>query len=56
MTSSVKKGEHSDPFLMRGFDKKVVHFKADSDQVPALDRAPIFTIEVDFMGNGTWVP
>jgi len=38
----------SDPFLMTGFDKKVVHLTQNSDQVVK------FTIEVDFLGNGTW--
>jgi len=38
----------SDPFLMTGFDQKVVHLTHDSNQ------AVEFTIEVDFLGNGTW--
>ncbi|MBX3177019.1 MAG: hypothetical protein KF886_06655 [Candidatus Hydrogenedentes bacterium] len=38
----------SDPFLMTGFDKKVLHLSHDS-------REPVdFRIEVDFLGNGTW--
>ena len=48
--TSVKAGEHSDPFLMRGFDKKVAHFKHEGGKPVS------FTIEIDFMGNGTWVP
>ncbi len=44
----VKTGEVSDPFLMTGFDKKVVHLAHDSDS------GVRFTIEVDFLGNGTW--
>jgi hypothetical protein len=44
----VKTGDVSDPFLMTGFDKKVVHLAHDADK-------PVkFTIEVDFLGNGTW--
>ena len=44
----VKAGAVSDPFLMTGFDKKVVHFAHDSRQ------DVWFWIEVDFLGNGTW--
>ncbi len=44
----VKAGEFSDPFLMTGFDKKVVHLAHDANK-------PItFKIEVDFLGNGAW--
>ena len=39
-------GALSDPFLMTGFDKKVLHLKADA-QVHV-------DIEVDFLGNGDW--
>ncbi len=46
--TEVKAGETSDPFLMTGFDKKVVHLSHDSPN-------PVeFKIEVDFLGNGTW--
>jgi hypothetical protein len=44
----VKAKTVSDPFLMTGFDKKVVHFAHDSKQ------DIWFWIEVDFLGNGTW--
>ncbi len=44
----VEAGQTSDPFLMTGFDKKVVHLAHD------IDKAVGFTIEVDFLGNGTW--
>jgi hypothetical protein len=40
----------SDPFLMTGFDKKVVHFTHDSAQNVR------FTLEVDFLGNGSYYP
>ncbi|MCL5280683.1 MAG: hypothetical protein M1376_12345 [Planctomycetes bacterium] len=44
----VKAGEVSDPFLMTGFDKKVVHLTHDGKQ-------PVhFDIEVDFLGDGSW--
>jgi hypothetical protein len=41
--------EPSDPFLMTGFDKKSVHItqKDSEDEVR-------FTLEVDFLGNGSW--
>lgn len=45
---SVKSGEISDPFLMTGFDKKVVHLKNNGESVVE------FTIEIDFLGNGEW--
>jgi hypothetical protein len=41
-------GEPSDPFLMTGFDKKVLHLLAD--------KACRFLIEVDVLGDGSWVP
>ncbi len=44
----VQAGSVSDPFLMTGFDKKVIHLSHDSD------RTVQFTIEVDFLGNGSW--
>ena len=44
----IKAGEPSDPFLMNGFDQKVVHFKHDAG------KPVTFTIEIDFLGNGTW--
>jgi len=44
----VKAGQVSDPFLMTGFDKKVVHLSHDANSTVH------FTIEVDFLGNGTW--
>jgi len=40
----------SDPFLMTGFDQKVLHLSHDSDQEVS------FLVEVDFLGNGTWKP
>ena len=43
-----KKGEPSDPFLMTGFDKKVVHITQESDQEVE------FKVEIDFKGTGEW--
>jgi hypothetical protein len=42
----VKAGEVSDPFLMTGFDRKVLHLKAE--------RQAAIRIEVDFLGTGAW--
>jgi len=44
----VRAGTRSDPFLMTGFDKKVLHLAHD---VPRQVR---FEVDVDFLGNGTW--
>jgi len=44
----VAAGEASDPFLMTGFDKKVLHLSHDAPEPVA------FAIEVDFQGNGSW--
>lgn len=38
----------SDPYLMTGFDKKCLHLTHDASQAVAI------TIEVDFLGDGTW--
>lgn len=38
----------SDPFLMTGFDQKVLHLSHLADE------AVEFLVEVDFMGHGTW--
>jgi hypothetical protein len=46
--TSVKAGEPSEPYLMTGFDKKVVHL--------VTDKAASIAIEVDFLGNGEWHP
>lgn len=43
----VTAGEVSDPFLMNGFEHKVLHLRHDAG--PAS-----FTIEVDFLGDGSW--
>jgi hypothetical protein len=44
--TAVKGGQPSDPFLMTGFGKTVLHLKVDV-------RANV-TIEVDFLGHGAW--
>jgi hypothetical protein len=38
----------SDPFLMTGFDKKVLHLTHSADEEVT------FTVEVDFLGSGAW--
>jgi hypothetical protein len=44
----VRSSVPSDPFLMTGFDKKVVHMAHDEK------KSVTFLIEVDFLGNGSW--
>jgi hypothetical protein len=44
----VTAGAVSDPFLMTGFDKKVLHFTHDAGESVRLD------VEVDFLGDGSW--
>ena len=47
--TSVQPGEPSDPYLMTGFDRKRIVLSHDAD-------GPVeFTIEVDFLKDGTWV-
>lgn len=46
--AAVNAGEASDPYLMTGFDQKSLHLYHDAKQTVT------FTIEVDFLGNGTW--
>lgn len=38
----------SDPYLMTGFDKKVLHLRHDADQTVN------FNVEIDFLGDQTW--
>ena len=44
----VKARAPSDPYLMTGFDQKVLHLANDADAEVR------FTVEVDFLGNGMW--
>jgi len=44
----VEAGVPSDPFLMLGFDQKILHLTHDSDETVT------FTLEVDFMGRDQW--
>ncbi len=46
----VQANEVSDPFLMTGFDKKVLHLAHDNEENVN------FYVEVDFLGDGTWYP
>lgn len=48
--TTVKPHQPSDAFLMTGFDKKTLHLAHDADE------AVRFTIEIDFMGDGTFRP
>lgn len=44
--TDVTRGVPSDPFLLTGFQRKMLHIAAD--------KPGAFEIEIDFMGNGTW--
>ncbi len=44
----VAEGESSDPYLMTGFDKKVLHLSNEGPENLTL------MIQVDFLGNGRW--
>lgn len=44
--TQVRAGDISDPFLMTGFEHKVLHLKTD--------REAILRIEIDFLGMGDW--
>ncbi|GGH80529.1 hypothetical protein JOD43_002401 [Pullulanibacillus pueri] len=44
----VQAGFPSDPYLMTGFDHKVLHLSHDSDVEVTFD------VEIDFLGNGSW--
>ncbi len=46
---ALKVGQVSDPYLMNGFDKKVVHFRTKPG------KPVYFDIEVDLLGNNQWV-
>jgi hypothetical protein len=46
--TAIKAGEPSDPYLMTGFDKKTLLLSHDSD------AAVRFSVEVDFLCDGTW--
>lgn len=46
--SQVKKDETSDPYLMTGFDRKMLHISTD--------KPTVVEIEIDFMGTGAWMP
>ena len=47
--SSVVAGVPSDPFLMTGFEHKCLHLQQESS------RAFRFIVEIDFLGDGSWV-
>jgi hypothetical protein len=46
--SQIKKDETSDPYLMTGFDRKMLHISTD--------KPAVIEIEIDFMGTGAWMP
>jgi len=45
--TALHKDETSDPFLMTGYDKKVLHLMSD--------RHAAFELQIDFLGDGEWV-
>ena len=45
---TLKAGDTSDPYLMNGFDKKILHLKNNGTKDVDI------TIEIDFLGNETW--
>jgi hypothetical protein len=48
LEQSVAAGEASDPYLMTGFEHKVLHLSHDAGE------AVEFTVQVDFIGSGVW--
>jgi hypothetical protein len=48
VNDDIKAGEPSDPFLMQGFSKRIVHLYHHSG------RPVVFTLETDKMGNNKW--
>jgi len=48
--TQVKAGEPSDPYLMTGFEHKCVHLYQEGAEKVEI------TLEVDFLGDGTWQP
>ncbi len=48
LEQDVKANQKSDPFLMNGFDKKVLHISCDTK------KTVVFNIQVDVNGNGKW--
>ena len=46
--TKVRAHQPSEPFLMTGFDQKVLHLCQTSE------RDVEFTVQIDFLGNGTW--
>ncbi|MDB5297044.1 MAG: hypothetical protein JWO31_3027, partial [Phycisphaerales bacterium] len=57
--TAVKAGQPSDPFLMLGFDQKTLHLRqkgsAADPTAPGAGGVPVtVTVEVDFLGDGSW--
>ena len=49
LRTNVRAGQPSDPYLMTGFEHKVLHLSHQAD-------APVtFDVQVDFVGDGSWV-
>lgn len=48
--AEVEAGRPSDPFLMTGFEHECLHLRSRAE------RTVRFTVEVDFLGDGSWAP
>lgn len=48
--TAVKAGDVSDPFLMTGYDAKVLHLACKAEKPVA------FAVEADMLGDGHWMP
>jgi hypothetical protein len=46
--TAVTAGEPSDPFLMTGYEHKVIHLTHDAAETVT------FEVDVDFLGDGSW--
>jgi len=51
IADAVKAGEPSDPFLVNGFDRRVLHLAVGGNRGPVR-----FTLEIDVDGRGIWRP
>ena len=50
LDTAVKAGQPSDPYLMTGYDEKTLALRHDAE------AEVTFTVEVDFLRDGTWTP
>ena len=50
----VKADTPCDPFLVAGFDRRLIHFVVDADEAAPANDTVKFTLEVDRKGDGSW--